>query len=72
MATVDGTNNSETLDALDGVTNGGDTIHGHGGDDYIFGGDHRSDYGESDQSGRQRPRHRLGPKPRSAAVSCRS
>ena len=81
MATVDGTNNSETLDALDGVTNGGDTIHGrggndtifgNGGDDYIFGGDHRSDYGDSDQSGRQRPRHRLGPKPRSAAVSCRT
>jgi Ca2+-binding RTX toxin-like protein len=37
MATVDGTNNSETLDALDGVTNGGDTIYGRGGNDTIFG-----------------------------------
>jgi Ca2+-binding RTX toxin-like protein len=35
--TVLGTNNSETIDALDGVTNGADTIYGFGGNDTIFG-----------------------------------
>jgi len=37
MATVFGTDNPETLDANDGVTNGADTIFGFGGDDIIFG-----------------------------------
>jgi RTX calcium-binding nonapeptide repeat (4 copies) len=44
MATVEGTNNSEIINLLDGVTNGGDTIYGRsgtifglGGDDYILG-----------------------------------
>jgi Ca2+-binding RTX toxin-like protein len=37
MATVYGTNNSETLNSLDGVTNGADTIYGYGGNDSIFG-----------------------------------
>ena len=48
MATVTGTNNSDLLDALDGVTNGADSIFGPGGNDIIrsrlganslFGGD---------------------------------
>ena len=48
MATVTGTNNSDLLDALDGVTNGADSIFGLGGNDIIrsrlgadslFGGD---------------------------------
>jgi serralysin len=34
---VEGTNSSETIDALDGVTNGGDTIYGRGGHDTISG-----------------------------------
>jgi serralysin len=34
---VFGTNASETLDALDGVTDGADTIYGYAGDDTIFG-----------------------------------
>src|SRR5687768_10986733 len=37
MPLVVGTNNSETLDAADGVTNGYDLIYGLGGDDRIFG-----------------------------------
>jgi Ca2+-binding RTX toxin-like protein len=37
MAIVDGTDNSETLNALDGVTNGVDNISGYGGNDLIFG-----------------------------------
>ncbi|NGO54217.1 hypothetical protein [Allomesorhizobium camelthorni] len=37
MANVFGTDNPETLDANDGVTNGADTIFGFGGDDTIFG-----------------------------------
>jgi Ca2+-binding RTX toxin-like protein len=37
MATVFGTDNSETLNALDEVTNLADTIFGFGGDDDIFG-----------------------------------
>ena len=37
MATVSGTNNSDLLDALDGVTNGVDSIFGLGGNDIIFG-----------------------------------
>ena len=37
MANVYGTGNSETLNALDGVTNGADTIFGFGGNDTIFG-----------------------------------
>jgi Ca2+-binding RTX toxin-like protein len=37
MANVFGTDNSETLDASDGVTNGADTILGFGGNDIIFG-----------------------------------
>src|SRR4029450_5380676 len=34
---VYGTDNSETIDVLDGVTNGYDQIYGFGGDDSIFG-----------------------------------
>jgi Ca2+-binding RTX toxin-like protein len=34
---VEGTNASETIDALDGVTNDSDTIYGRGGHDTIFG-----------------------------------
>ena len=37
MAIVFGTNFSETINALDGVTNGADTILGFGGNDTIFG-----------------------------------
>jgi Ca2+-binding RTX toxin-like protein len=37
MAIVNGTDNSETLNALDGVTNGVDNISGYGGNDLIFG-----------------------------------
>jgi Ca2+-binding RTX toxin-like protein len=37
MANVFGTDNSETLNAFDGVTNGADTIFGFGGNDTIFG-----------------------------------
>jgi Ca2+-binding RTX toxin-like protein len=37
MALVKGTNNSETLDANDGVTELADTILGYGGNDSIFG-----------------------------------
>jgi Ca2+-binding RTX toxin-like protein len=37
MAKVEGTNNPEVLDALDGVTNDNDMIWGFGGDDTIFG-----------------------------------
>jgi Ca2+-binding RTX toxin-like protein len=37
MADVFGTDNSETLNAADGVTNGADNIWGYGGDDVIFG-----------------------------------
>jgi Ca2+-binding RTX toxin-like protein len=37
MANVFGTNNSETLNLFDGVTNGADAIYGYGGDDDIFG-----------------------------------
>jgi Ca2+-binding RTX toxin-like protein len=37
MATVYGTNSSETLNILDGVTNGADTIYGYGGNDDIYG-----------------------------------
>src|SRR5262245_40346234 len=37
MANVFGTNNSETLDLFDGVTNSADTIFGFGGNDSIFG-----------------------------------
>ena len=37
MADVFGTNNSETINASDGVTNGADRIFGAGGDDVIFG-----------------------------------
>jgi Ca2+-binding RTX toxin-like protein len=37
MANVFGTDSSETLNALDGVTNGADTIFGFGGNDSIFG-----------------------------------
>jgi Ca2+-binding RTX toxin-like protein len=37
MATVYGTNASETLNIFDGVTNGADTIWGYGGNDDIFG-----------------------------------
>jgi hypothetical protein len=36
MANVFGTDNSETLNAFDGVTNGADTIFGFGGNDTIF------------------------------------
>jgi Ca2+-binding RTX toxin-like protein len=36
MAIVIGTNNSETLDASDGVTGGDDLIHGLGGNDTIY------------------------------------
>jgi Ca2+-binding RTX toxin-like protein len=34
---VYGTNNSETINALDGVTNGYDIINGYGGNDSIYG-----------------------------------
>jgi serralysin len=37
MATILGTSNSETIDALDGVTNFSDTIYGFAGNDIIFG-----------------------------------
>jgi Ca2+-binding RTX toxin-like protein len=37
MANVFGTDNSETINALDGVTNAADTIFGFGGNDTIFG-----------------------------------
>jgi len=37
MAIVHGTDSSETLDAADGVTNNGDEINGHGGEDWIHG-----------------------------------
>jgi Ca2+-binding RTX toxin-like protein len=37
MATVSGTDNSETIDRADGVTDSADTIFGLGGDDTIFG-----------------------------------
>jgi Ca2+-binding RTX toxin-like protein len=37
MANVFGTDNPETLDAADGVTNGADMIFGFNGDDIIFG-----------------------------------
>jgi serralysin len=37
MAIVYGTNNSETINASDGVTNSADTIYGYGGNDSIFG-----------------------------------
>src|SRR5262245_66014411 len=37
MANVYGTDNPETLNASDGVTNGADTIFGYGGNDAIFG-----------------------------------
>lgn len=37
MATVTGTNASETINAADGVTNDGDVISGFGGNDTIFG-----------------------------------
>jgi Ca2+-binding RTX toxin-like protein len=37
MATVTGTDNSETIDGADGVTNSADLILGLGGDDTIFG-----------------------------------
>jgi Ca2+-binding RTX toxin-like protein len=37
MAYVEGTNNSEIINLLDGVTNDGDTIYGRGGNDTIFG-----------------------------------
>jgi Ca2+-binding RTX toxin-like protein len=37
MATIYGSNNWETLDELDGVTDGIDTIYGYGGNDGIFG-----------------------------------
>jgi serralysin len=37
MANVFGTDNSETLNIFDGVTNGADTIFGFGGNDDIFG-----------------------------------
>jgi Ca2+-binding RTX toxin-like protein len=37
MATVYGTNNSETINGLDGVTFGDDAIYGYGGDDSIWG-----------------------------------
>jgi Ca2+-binding RTX toxin-like protein len=37
MAFVEGTNSSETINLLDGVTNGDDSIYGYGGNDSIFG-----------------------------------
>src|SRR5262245_9681120 len=37
MATIIGTNNSETINSLSGVTNADDTIFGLGGNDVIFG-----------------------------------
>ena len=37
MAFVNGTNNSETINLLDGVTFGNDSIYGYGGNDSIFG-----------------------------------
>jgi serralysin len=39
MANVFGTNNPETLNAFDGVTNDADAIFGFGGNDLIFGGE---------------------------------
>jgi Ca2+-binding RTX toxin-like protein len=40
---VYGTDNSETINVLDGVTNGFDQIYGFGGDDSIFGLDGNDD-----------------------------
>ncbi|MCP4385793.1 MAG: calcium-binding protein [Hyphomicrobiales bacterium] len=37
MANVVGTDNSETLNGADGVTNGPDDIYGLGGDDFLYG-----------------------------------
>ena len=37
MANVFGTDNDDTIDSLDGVTNSADTIYGKDGDDTIFG-----------------------------------
>jgi Ca2+-binding RTX toxin-like protein len=37
MAFVEGTNSSETINLLDGVTNGDDIIYGYGGNDSIYG-----------------------------------
>src|SRR5688572_8859583 len=37
MAIVIGTGNSELIDGADGVTNGMDTVFGHGGEDRIYG-----------------------------------
>jgi Ca2+-binding RTX toxin-like protein len=37
MAFVEGTNNSETINVLDGVTPFSDTIYGYDGNDSIFG-----------------------------------
>jgi Ca2+-binding RTX toxin-like protein len=37
MAIVEGSNLSETLDWLDGVTGGADTIYGYGGEDWLWG-----------------------------------
>jgi Ca2+-binding RTX toxin-like protein len=37
MATVYGTPNADVIDLDDGVTSGGDTIYGYGGNDIIFG-----------------------------------
>ncbi|MCP4384228.1 MAG: calcium-binding protein [Hyphomicrobiales bacterium] len=37
MATVTGTDNAETLNGADGVTNGPDEIYGLGGDDFLYG-----------------------------------
>ena len=49
MANVLGTNNSELLNAADGVTNGGDAIYGLGGNDTIYGlGGNDSIFGGND------------------------
>jgi Ca2+-binding RTX toxin-like protein len=37
MAIVNGTNNSETLNGNDGVTNGFDVVYGYGGNDNLYG-----------------------------------
>ena len=39
MDPIEGTNNSDLINGMDGVTNGADWIYGYGGDDVIYGMD---------------------------------
>ena len=62
MADVNGTNNSETINLLDGVTNGYDIIYGYGGDDSIWGlgGDDIINGGAGADATQRRTRLRYG------------